>query len=178
MNAHAKISCPGGGISSLKWVGPSKIFAACQDHTIKLVNADKYQVEEVLFTQHKVATCLDAFNEDLLLTGHEDALIKLWDVRTGIAERTFKSQYDAHSKWVSQVKFNNNVEHVFLSGSYDGSLKLWDTRNEERPLTTLKRKGGKESDNDYKVFAVEWNGPSQILSGGSDSHIAVHQVGA
>ena len=33
-----------------------------------------------------------------------------------------------------------------------------------------------ESD-DYKVFAVEWNGASQIISGGSDSHVSVHTIG-
>ncbi len=65
---------------------------------------------------------------------------------------------------------------MFISGSYDGTVKLWDLRNEERPLSTLKRKleedSKKELSHDYKVFAVEWNGPSQILSGGSDSHIS------
>jgi len=34
---------------------------------------------------------------------------------------------------------------------------MWDIRNEERPLSTLKRKA--DSD-DYKVFALEWNGAS------------------
>ena len=174
MNPHSKIAVGGHGISAMKWVGPSKIFVGCKgDHTVKIVNSERAQVEEVMFTQHKVATCLDAVNEDLLLTGHEDALVKLWDVRTGAAERNFKSVYDAHSQWISQVKFNNHVDNVFISSSYDGTVKLWDTRNEERPLSTLKRK--EEVDN-YKVFALEWNGPSQILSGGSDSHIAVHQI--
>ncbi len=36
-----------------------------------------------------------------------------------------------------------------------------------------KQEGGE----DYKVFAVEWNGHSQIISGGSDSHLSVHTIG-
>jgi WD40 repeat protein len=46
---------------------------------------------------------------------------------------------------------------LFLSGAYDGTVKMWDLRNEDRPLATLKKKS--END-DYKVFAVEWNGVS------------------
>jgi hypothetical protein len=46
------------------------------------------------------------------------------------------------------------------------------------PIATLKRKAGQSSSDDYKVFAAEWNGPSQIISGGSDSHVSVHTIGA
>lgn len=111
------------------------------------------------------------------MTGHEDSSIKLWDVRSGANEKKYKSSYDGHEGWVSQVKFNNNVENVFISGSYDSTVKMWDIRNEERPLATLKRKGDDKShSDDYKVFGLEWNGASQILSGGSDSHISVHTI--
>lgn len=118
---------------------------------------------------------MDAIQDNLVLTGHEDALVRLWDLRSGNNEKKFKSQFDAHTQWISQVKFNYNVENIFLSGSLDGSVKLWDLRNEDRPLTTLSKKD-KSKEDDYKVFAVEWNGASQILSGGSDSSISVHSL--
>ena len=70
--------------------------------------------------------------------------------------------------------FNQSVENLFLSGSYDGTVKLWDIRNEETALATMKHKA--DSD-DYKVFAVEWNGASQIISGGSDNHVSIHTIG-
>lgn len=170
----ARINCHG-GISSLKWSGPNKIFAGCQDHNLKVINVEKQQVEEVLFTQHKVPTCLDSSQESTLITGHEDGVVRLWDVRSSASEKTFKAQYDSHGNWVSQVKFNPTVDNLFLSGGYDGTVKLWDLRNEESPVATLKKKDGAE---EYKVMAVEWNGPSQIISGGSDSVVSVHTISA
>jgi WD40 repeat protein len=74
------------------------------------------------------------------LSGHEDGVVRLWDVRSGSSEKTFKAQYESHDKWISQVKFNPAVENLFLSGSYDGTVKMWDIRNEEAPLATLKHK--------------------------------------
>ena len=131
-------------------------------------------MEEILFTQHKVPTCLDSSQEHTLLTGNEDSVVRLWDVRSGSSEKIFKAQFESHEKWISQVKFNPAVENLFLSGSYDGTVKMWDLRNEDIPLATLTHKS--ESD-EYKVFATEWNGSSQIISGGSDSHVSVHTIG-
>ncbi len=158
----------------MKWSGPAKIFASCLDHTLKLINVDRGQVDEIMFTQHKVATCLDSSTDSTLITGHEDAVVRLWDIRSGQSEKNFKSTYEGHSKWISQVHFNYSVDNIFLSGSYDGEVKLWDIRNEESPLATLKRK---EAPADYKVFALEWNGASQIISGGSDNQVSVHTLG-
>lgn len=57
----------------------------------------------------------------------------------------------------------------------DGVLKLWDIRNDEVPLANMKHKS-KEVKEDFKIFAIDWNGASQILSGGSDSHISVYSM--
>ncbi len=111
-----------------------------------------------MFTSFKVPTCIDSSQESTLISGHEDAVVRLWDVRSGSAEKSFKTEYEGHEKWVSQVKFNQNVDNIFISGSYDGTVKLWDLRNEETPIASMKHKQNEEDD--YKVFAVEWNGPS------------------
>lgn len=172
---HAKVHCSG-GISSLKWSEPGRIIAGCNDHSLKIVNVERQQVDEILFTQHKVPTAIDSSKGSSLISGHEDGVVRLWDVRSGASEKSYKSQFESHSKWISQVRFNSTVDNIFVSGSYDGTVKLWDLRNEETPLSTLKRKDGTTGEQ-YKVFAVEWNGPSQIISGGSDSQVSVHTIG-
>lgn len=54
---------------------------------------------------------------------------------------------------------------------------MWDLRNEQTPIATLKRKQNNGNSNEnFKLFALDWNGPSQILSGGSDNQIAVHEI--
>ena len=40
ISPNAKIPCSG-GISTMKWSGPTKIFAGCYDHSLKLINVDR-----------------------------------------------------------------------------------------------------------------------------------------
>ena len=60
-----------------------------------------------------------------------------------------------------------------MTAGFDGKVKMWDLRNTTEPLSVLKRQHAAETD---KVFALAWNGGSQILSGGTDSHISVHEL--
>jgi len=118
-----------------------------------------------------VPTCIDTAQGNLVLSGSEDSIIRLWDTR---AQDKMVHQYQGHQRWISQVQFNATNENIFISGSLDGSVKLWDLRNDEMPVANLKTKN--TSDEAYKIFACEWNGASQILSGGSSSHINVHSM--
>jgi len=95
----------------------------------------------------------------LILSGSEDSCVRLWDVRSG-EKRPVKQmvhQYEGHSRWVSQVKFNSQIENIFISGSQDGTVKLWDLRNDEQPLANLKLKN---QNDEFKIFTTEWNGSS------------------
>lgn len=123
---------------------------------------------------HKVPGCVDTAMSQLILVGSEDATIRLWDTRLNSTKGAVSS-YENHTRGITQVQFNPKNENVFVSGSLDGTVKLWDLRNDEVPLANLKQNQKKEN-KDFKIFAVEWNGASQILSGGSDSHISMHSM--
>lgn len=171
-----------GGVNALSWINGENLVAGCAtDHAIKIIDIEKsYLIKQSINTDYKVPTCLDTAQDHLILQGSEDSVIRLWDTRAGDQKsaKLINHKFKGHSKWVSQVKFNPQVENIFLSGSLDGTVRLWDLRNDETPLANLKHKSQQkqsgENNEDFKIFALEWNGASQILSGGSDSHISVN----
>ena len=118
------------------------LVAGCLDHALKVVDTVKGNVvKQSILTVHKVATCMDCAQSNLILTGCEDAVIRLWDTRQGDrAARSVTGTYSAHSQYLTSVRFNSQVENIFLSGSLDGTVKLWDLRNDEMPLANLKTK--------------------------------------
>ena len=131
-------------MNTLNWLNGETLVAGCsRDHAIKLVDVEKsHLIKQSILTEHKVPTCLDTAQDFLALTGSEDSVIRLWDTRTG-EQRPAKQMshtYKGHSRWITQVKFNPQVENLFISGSIDGTVKLWDLRNDEQPLANLKHK--------------------------------------
>ena len=99
----------------------------------------------------------------------------MFDLRrpSGAKSQAVMTYESCHEKWISQVKVNPLAENVFLSAGYDGKVKMWDLRNQIEPLTVLKQT---TENKDNKVFATCWNGPNQILSGGSSSAVHVHEI--
>jgi WD40 repeat protein len=119
-----------------------------------------FVVKQSIMLDHKTPTCLDTGSNNLILAGCEDSVIRLFDTRVnGTTKAQMKNQYEAHSRYITQVKFNSRVQDVFISSSIDGSVRLWDIRNMDVPLANLKHKSAEKAD-DFKVFSVEWNGPS------------------
>uniref|UniRef100_A0A7S3HZI4 Uncharacterized protein n=1 Tax=Favella ehrenbergii TaxID=182087 RepID=A0A7S3HZI4_9SPIT len=171
----ASLRCPN-GVQSLSWASQSVLVAGCTDHQIRVFDMERQKVQASVFTNHKVATTLDcnfANESQLVLSGHEDGLVRLFDLRQAQVKQT--KVFECHDRYISQVKINPQAENVFVTCALDGLLKLWDLRNEQAPLYVLKRQTG-ANDEDAKLFGLGWNGASQILSGGSDSHVSVHSM--
>lgn len=140
---------------------------------------ERMTAQATIFTNHKVATCIDSNfvgENQLILAGHEDGLVRLYDLRQAQVKHT--KTFECHDRYISSVKINPRSENVFVTCALDGLLKLWDMRNEQAPLYVLKRGNSLSADQeeDAKLFGLAWNGASQILSGGSDSHVSVHQM--
>ena len=162
----------------MSWASQSVLIAGCTDHQLRVFDMERQQVQASIFTNHKVATTIDSnFVNDnqLVLAGHEDGMVRLYDLRQTQVKQT--KAFECHDRYISNVKINTRAENVFVTCALDGLLKLWDMRNEQAPLYVLKRGGGAASESeDAKLFGLAWNGASQILSGGSDSHVSVHQM--
>eukprot|EP01017_Pseudomicrothorax_dubius_P035253 TRINITY_DN4910_c0_g1_i2.p1 TRINITY_DN4910_c0_g1~~TRINITY_DN4910_c0_g1_i2.p1 ORF type:complete len:493 (+),score=123.99 TRINITY_DN4910_c0_g1_i2:99-1481(+) len=152
-------------LSQLIWRDQKTIITGSHDHTVKFFDADKLAESQTIKCGDNIVSALAATNQ-MLLTGHEDAYIRLWDERAGMRQvsRLFKS----HSLWVSSLEFHPVNEFVFISGSYDKGVKVWDIRS-DFPLMTVKTHLD-------KVFSARWNGTDHLVSGGSDSLVAIHSL--
>lgn len=90
-----------GGVESLTWFNGDTLVAGCQDHAIKLIDAEKsYTVKQSILTQHKVATCMDTAQDNLVLMGSEDATIRLWDIRDK-SGKGIVNEYKSHTAYIT-----------------------------------------------------------------------------
>lgn len=82
----------------------------------------------------EVWTC--CLHDDMACTGGEDALLRLWDVRTAVSVGVAKL-FEAgvtYSRWMDS--------HTLLTGSYDQKIRLIDTRNMKESIKEIETAGG------------------------------------
>jgi WD40 repeat protein len=114
-----------GPINWLLGVGiiPSR-YGTSNDRIISTINGQR------------VVICLDTsyHTSGIVVTGHPDCTIRLWDTRTSptkdasstVSDTTFRP---SHAEWVSGVKWSPTNPHQIVLTSYseyDGTMKLWD----------------------------------------------------
>lgn len=95
----------------------------------------------------------DAESENLIYTGADDCLLKLWDKRMGLTRPSFTSKY--HSMGVCSIQSNKHKPNIFTSGSYDESICIWDNRSMKKPLSDISVGGG--------VWRLKWHFESNLL---------------
>jgi len=141
---------------------------------------NKLQVVESIFTNHKLVTCLDSTPRDsgVVLGGHEDGTVKLYDQRTHIGGVKQHKVFEAStSSYTSAVKICPKNHNLFAATNYDGKVRLWDLRNENEPLHVLKGSAVGKKTQEFKLFALGWSAKADwIVSGGSDSNIQMHSL--
>ena len=104
----------------------------------------------------------------LLLTSHQDPVIRLWDDRTEEGS-VVSVRFQGHTEWVCRSLFCPSSQHNFVSASYDRSVRFWDTRS-TKPVYTL------TSCHKERVLSLDWHGTHSVVSGGADKYVRVHST--
>ena len=79
-------------------------------------------------------------NENIFLTGGEDAKIKLWDLRSknnNKEERINDKSYQSSINYIDLLKFDLS-KNVLITGSYDEKIIFFDLRNFPKELKSIK----------------------------------------
>jgi len=67
------------------------LVAGCDDHAIKLIDVEKKGgVKQSIFTDFKTVSCIDTDLGNMILTGSEDGVVRLWDTRVFEGSRSLK----------------------------------------------------------------------------------------
>jgi hypothetical protein len=94
-------------------------------------------------------------DENLMLSGSGDTNLKLWDIRTKKAVKTFKG----HTKGVNCGKFSPDGEWI-VSGDDAGDIMVWDMKT-EKVVRTL------GSPNQKAVVSLVFNPKTYTMASGS-----------
>ncbi len=101
---------------------------SCQDGTTRIFESTHFN-EIITFDSHKGGATTAHFhplNQDLLLTGGKDALLKMWDWKSMVQVKSLP----AHNYVIYSILFLENGEK-FVTASRDKSIKIWDSETIE-----------------------------------------------
>lgn len=76
-----------------------------------------------------------------------------------------KGTYTSHTQWIQTVRWSDNNENFFISGSHDKQVKMWDIRSTRAPLFDF-------CGHEDKVLCCDWKN-GLIVSGGSDNTLRI-----
>ncbi|KAH3757962.1 Ribosome biogenesis protein [Pelomyxa schiedti] len=153
-------------VTMVKWPTSHQVVSAGMDHTIRLWDVDVHRNSRTL-TSTKSINCVDySIFSGLLVTGHPDKFVRLWDPRSPGALPQFRRH---HTQWISDAKWHPSNPHLFASVAYDNMLAIWDTRA-QAPLHSVKAHVG-------KVLCVGWSDDGNcVATGGSDCKLRLFKM--
>ena len=92
------------GVASMLWASPSSLIVGGTDHQLKIYDIERQQMSESILTQFKVPTAMDG-DDQVLLTGQEDGVVKLYDLREsnagGARRYRVASEFIGHTRSIS-----------------------------------------------------------------------------
>lgn len=115
-------------ILELQWsTDGTRLYTASADKNLAIWDAESCKRIKK-FSGHSsfVNSCFPARRgPDLIVSGGDDGLTKVWDLRMKGCVNEFPSKYQ-----ITAVSFNDTAEKVFSSG-LDNQIKIWDLRKKE-----------------------------------------------
>lgn len=126
----------------------------------------QYQAEDRIMMHESPVLCI-SFNKtsEVLASASEDAVIKIWNIKTGECIRKIDS---AHSKAISCISFSDDSSQI-LSASHDASIRIYGLQSGR----VLKTFNGHQSFVNSAFFTSDM---TKIVSASSDATIKVWDI--
>ena len=146
----------------------SKLFLACQDGFVRILETEFYNLIDEIFTHEEgaAAICLDAENENILFTGGKDAYLKIWNLNT----KSCIKSIPAHNFVIYDILFLTNKKFVTISR--DKSIKIWDKAS----MSVLLKIDSKSKGHKHSVNSVVKMNENSFVTASDDRTIKCFSI--
>ena len=164
--------------NDVKWSHSSfdkKIAIAAANGRIMVYDIEKAGLEWARLHEHNRQVHTLGFNPyegALMLSGSQDATVRLWDLREHAEERSVmalqsKIKFSGNSDAVRDLRWSPTNVFEFAIGTDSGVIQRWDIRKETAPL--LRTRAHEKTCN-----AVDWHPDGRhLMSAGADKEVKV-----
>ena len=164
--------------NDVKWSNgefATTIATAVANGQIVLYDINRIGVELARLHEHNRQVHRLAFSPhrgNLLLSGSQDASVRLWDIRTLSTERGVltcqsRSRFPGNSEGIRDVRWCPNDALEFATGTDGGIIQRWDIRKDSSPLVRINA-------HEKWCSSIDWHpGGKHLISGGADERVKV-----
>jgi WD40 repeat protein len=143
-----------------------QLAIGCSDGSLRIFDAETLQQKHLLLAHDPSVFTVCWLNENQMLSGGRDALLKRWELIDN--EWEIKQSIPAHLYTINHLALSPDKKHL-ASASRDKTIKIWDINT----LNLLKvlDLGKFEAAHTHSVNRVLWADEEQLLSAGDDKKI-------
>eukprot|EP00042_Codosiga_hollandica_P030157 m.173793 g.173793 ORF g.173793 m.173793 type:complete len:438 (-) comp53278_c0_seq1:87-1400(-) len=160
-------------VKSVVWPTKDTIFSAGEDHAIRVWDAETGQNKQTMAGSKVISSIHVSSDKALIASAEFDAAVRIYDPKS--ESKVIRTALLSHQLPVNSVAWSPSNPTQLASGSLDANsrqnLKVWDIRSPRIPMFSI------EAHND-KIFAVSWDTPDLILSGGAESQLKYNRLKA